>query len=164
VGRPAPGPAQAPSGCTDDDDPGRRRRAPPLTLVLAQLLVPVEPEKQLKLAKRITAGAGLSLPAARRLILRERAADGDNDGYVRNAGTGRTLKRIETILEDLADRVGIYLDMPGTEFNRLIDGADVFTRRQLVKLLQDANENLDGLAQAIRRRIPAVGLKQTASR
>jgi hypothetical protein len=126
--------------------------------------VPVEPEKQLKLAKRITAGAGLSLPAARRLILRERAADGDHDGYVRNAGTGRTLKRIETILEDLADRIGIYLDMPGPEFNRLIDGADLFTRRQLVKLLGDAVDNLEGLAEAVQKRIPAVGLKHAATR
>jgi ParB/RepB/Spo0J family partition protein len=137
---------------------------PRLTLMLAQLLAPIDDHaKQIALAKKITNGDGLSLAAARRLILRERAAAGDDAGYVRNAGTGRTLRRIESILEDLSDRMGVYLDMPGPEFNRLIDSADVFTRRQLVKLLNDAGESLADLADAVQKRIPAVGLRRAVS-
>jgi ParB/RepB/Spo0J family partition protein len=136
---------------TDDDD------RPALTFSIAQILVPVEPDQQLALAKRITAGEGMGLASARRFVLRERSEAGDETAYAGRNNRRRSIDVIESILVDLSERIGVYLDMPGSEFRKVIDQADNVTKRNVIKSIEEAAGNLDMLAPVIRERLPKTG-------
>lgn len=137
----------------DEDDDAR----PKVTFSIAQLLVSVEPPAaQVALARRITKGDGMGMAAARRFILRERSEAGDAKAYSGSRGHQRAIGTIESITEDVTERIGVYLDMPGPEINRLIDATDMRTKRLVVQSLRDAQENLAALAERIEERLPAL--------
>jgi len=137
---------------SEDDEP------PQLALMLGLLLVPLPQDEQLAMAKRITKGQGMSLAAARRMILRERAEAGDTKAY--SSRMGRSVSRIESICEDFGDRIGVYLDMPGPEFAALIDTVDHADKRRLVELLRDKASDLNVMADVVFKRLPKIGQKR----
>lgn len=140
--------------CGDGEDD---EETPRVTFQLAQLLVPLDHKDQLALARRITRGDGMTLTAARRMILKFRSEAGEQGVYVGGGGRPRSIRTIESMLEQITDKVGIYVDMPGKEFNQLVDGIDQRTKRTLVEAIKDVSENLVALADAIEaRRVAAV--------
>jgi hypothetical protein len=123
--------------------------------------VPVEPaEKQLALAKRITKGEGMSIAAARRLVLKERSKAGDAKAYANEHGPRRSITTIESIIVDTSDRIGVYLDMPGPDINRLIDSVDHLAKRRLIEAIEEHADNLKALANAVRSRLPKLGVRK----
>jgi hypothetical protein len=111
----------------------------------------MDAEDQVKYAKRIV-DRGMSLTAARRMILKARAKGGDVSAY--SAGHRRTLARLESCVADASERIGVFLDMPGVEFNRMIEQTDAFTRRGLVKALGELARSVKDLEETIEERAP----------
>lgn len=132
------------------DGEGEDARAP-LNFTLALLLVPLAPDAQLDYARRFVK-AGISLPAARRMIAKARTRAGHKSAYA-----GRKAEGIENMMAELVDRVGVYLDMPGTAFNRMVDGIDHATKRKLIKSIDETAELLATLSEAVRARLPKAG-------
>lgn len=122
----------------------------PLTFAVAQMLVTFPEKKQISLAKQIS--EGMSYAAARRLVLRER---GELDSQP-TQGAKRKLSTVESILEDLTDRIGIYLDMHPANLNVMIDAIANDQKRLLAELLRDAAGDLEALAEAIEKRFPVL--------
>jgi ParB/RepB/Spo0J family partition protein len=139
-----------PADGADDDRPR-------LTFSIAQLLVPVEPDQQLAMARKVTGGEGMGMAAARRLVIRERAEAGDTQVYGGHAKRRRTIEGIEPIVEELQERVGVYLDMPGAELRKMVDEAHHLTKRQVIKTIEEGVESLQGIADVIRARLPQTG-------
>jgi ParB/RepB/Spo0J family partition protein len=133
----------------DDQD-----EQPRLTFAIAQLLVPVPHGQQVALAKLITRGDGLSISEARRVVLRARAERGDTSAYLGGDGPKRTLATIQSIVRELSSRIGVYLDMPGPDINRLIDAADAKTKQKLLDAMEEGASDLTALADAVRKRLP----------
>jgi ParB/RepB/Spo0J family partition protein len=129
---------------------------PHLTFQLAQLLVAVDEAKQIQLARKITDGEGMSLSGARRMILQVRHKSGDKAAYS-GGRRGLSLGGIERAVTQFADRLGVYLDMPGMELNRLIDCLGTREKRELIDQLGDMTESLTILAESIEKRMPKVG-------
>ena len=127
----------------------------PISFQIAQLLVPLPQPRQLYIAKRIVKH-DYSYPAVRRMVVAERREAGEPESTILGMGPKRSLTKVESIVEDGSNRIGIFLDMPGVELNRLIDDLDNSTKRQLVKLISDYMDDLDGLGNAIEARIPKV--------
>lgn len=134
-----------PEDRSDDD-------SAPLTFSLAQLLVPLPQERQLAAANKIVRWQ-LSLAEARRYILQERVKTGDKRAYVSRKGMQRSVETIKSILDDSANRIGVYLDMPGEDFNALINAADKRTKAAIVERIECTLEELQGLAEAIKGRM-----------
>jgi ParB family chromosome partitioning protein len=130
----------------------------PLTFCIAQLLVPIAQSRQVELARKIVK-AEMSTAAARRYVLRERHEDGDDRAYAPTKSTKASINRIDSILTDFSDRVGVFVDMPGAELNRLIDAADNQQKRQIIESIEDTADTLEAIADAIRSRLPKIGVK-----
>jgi ParB/RepB/Spo0J family partition protein len=125
-----------------------------LTFSLAQLLVPLEPGRQIELARKITSGDGMTLLAARRLILKIRSKSGDEHAYSGGRrGPGRNINTLESTMTDFSNRVGIYLDMPGAQLGPMIDGLGAAGRRRMAERIEKLAEELGTLAEMIRERI-----------
>jgi ParB/RepB/Spo0J family partition protein len=132
----------------------REDESAPLTYALALLLVPMPPDRQLAAAKKIVTW-GLSLTEARRFILKERVKHGETDAYVSKRGPQRSAETIKSILDDAANRVGIYLDMPGNDFTALIDATDQRTKAAIVERIEAMVDDLQGLGEVIKQRLIA---------
>lgn len=136
----------------------------PLTFALAQLLVPMAQERQLAAARKIV-NWNLSMAEARRYILKQRAKAGDRSAYVSKRGVQRSIETIGSILSDATNRFGVFLDMPGPDFNALVDAADTRATARLVEQIESVCEELSGLAEVIRGRLnarrPAVDNRQS---
>lgn len=130
---------------------------PRLTFQLAQLLTDLTHDHQLELAPKLVA---LSVAAARRYVIAARR-DAGLPARKEHVTRARSLEALERMLEEVTDRIGIYLDMPAAELNGAIDSFDLHDRRQLARLLGEVAENLTGLAEAITARNPT--LKRRAS-
>jgi ParB/RepB/Spo0J family partition protein len=143
---------------SEDDEP------PPLTFQLAQSLVPLSADDQVKLAKKVTRGDGMSVAAARRMILKFRSDAGDDDVYGGGVGRPRSIRSIESMLEAITDKVGVYIDMPGADFNRIVDGLDQREKKTLVEAIQDVRQNLADLADSIEERRTAANRTPRARR
>jgi ParB/RepB/Spo0J family partition protein len=129
-----------------------------LSFTVAILLTAVDHDRQLKLARQIVK-QGLSNVAARRLVLRE------PDMKIDRSGSRRIrLDGIESILEDVTNRIGVYLDLPGSEINAMIDAAEAMDRRAIADMLYDAAGDLNALADAIDKRAPKKQNAQQRSR
>lgn len=128
--------------------------SPRLAFTVAQTLVQVPQDRQLKLARKITKGDGMKLSAARRFVLKERADAGDERAYTKNNGSKRSILTLETFMEDISNRIGVYLDMPGAEIVSLIDAIDHRAKRQLAESLEETASDLEALADTIKRRLP----------
>lgn len=138
----------------DGDDRGDAA-APRLTFTVALTLTGLEHDRQLELVKQITRGGGMSLAAARRFVMKARHAAGDKRAYTKlNGSPRRSLGSIDSILEDTSNRIGVFLDMPGAEINRLIDAADAYARRQIIEQIEETCGDLQALADAIKARLP----------
>jgi ParB/RepB/Spo0J family partition protein len=120
-----------------------------LSYSVAILLTNLDQDVQLKLAKTM-ARTQMSQAAARRLVLKQ------DPSLKRNAdGTNRIrLERIESIVEDVTNRIGVFLDMPGSEINQVIDQAHPRDRRQTAEACRDVAGDFTALAQAIESRLP----------
>lgn len=125
---------------------------PTLTSQLAQLLIPLEPEEQLRQARKVTSGDGMRVAEARRMILKVRSKS--EDSAYAGAGRKRSILTIESLLEMIGDKIGVYLDMPGSEFNQIVDRIDHFAKRDLIKSIDKTAEDLTSLAEAIEGRLP----------
>jgi ParB/RepB/Spo0J family partition protein len=140
--------------------PGENGEAP-LNYQIALLLVPVEQEDQQRLAKKIVKFE-MSVASARRLVLRERHESGDDKAYINNNGPKRSLASLDSILADFGDRMGVFLDMPGSDFNRLVDSISARDRRLLIESLEETAGNLTTMADAITRRLPKLAHRAVA--
>lgn len=126
---------------------------PRLTLSLAQLLVPVAPDEQVSYARQIV-DKGLSMAAARRMILKKRAAAGDKHAYHNKKGRQKTIDAMKSILSRVADQLGVYLDMPKDQLNTIIDAVDNADKRRLIRSIEAVSDNLIDLAEKVENRIP----------
>ena len=125
-----------------------------LSFAIAQLLVPLPAAQQIELAKAIVNGEAMSMAAARRHVLRARAKAGDTAAYRGNkTGKQRAINTIGSVIEAANDRIGIYLDMPGKDFNALIDSLDGDGKRALIEKVDEFADSLEGIAEAIKKRI-----------
>ena len=142
----------ADDGDFDETESVRPGKAP-LAFQLAILLVPLPHPRQVALAKKIC--AGMSVAAARRLVLNERRDAGESERNLHGHGqNARRLLTIDNFVEDFSNKVGIYIDMPGAELARLIDAESATDRRRIMKLLDETAESLVGLSEAIKSRLP----------
>lgn len=130
-----------------------------LTFSLAQLLVSCNEADQLRIARKIVAGEGMGMAQARRMILKERARQGDKNAYANKKGPARSIETIESILEDCSNRIGVYLDMPPAQLNAMIDAVDNRSKLLLIELMDGFNDNIAGLAEAIQARLTVARAK-----
>lgn len=119
----------------------------PLNSALAQILVPLPHPRQIVLAQKIVK-TGMSGAAARRMILREHRA-----ANVKAAqGPTRKLRTLASILGNAEDRIGVYVDMPGAEINKLIDAMSDDEKRLVVKVADELASSLQCISEAISSR------------
>lgn len=128
--------------------------SPPLNFSLAQLLVPLPEPRQLVLARRCVRSGGMTVAAARRIILKERHAAGDTKVYRNKTGAKRQLHGLEGMISDTTDRLGIFLDMPGPDLNALIDTLDGRSKRELIERSRELIEGIEGIIEQIQSRLP----------
>jgi ParB/RepB/Spo0J family partition protein len=135
--------------------------APTLTFTLAQMLVPLPAAEQMRLAKKVTAG-NLSMAGARRLILKRRSDSGEKDVYRVNNRRDRRVGTLASIVNDVDDKIGLYLDMPGADLNNLIDGMDNLDKRQLIEDIEELETTFSSIKEAIQSRLPKLNPRRTA--
>jgi ParB family chromosome partitioning protein len=132
--------------------PGEQEnQRPKITFQVAQYLSKLNEAKQLKFARRI-AKSVMGLAAVRRMILRD-------EDYQKADTRGRDrhdIAAVERIVADTRDRIGVYLDMPGSKINALIDQLTNRDKRLLVEAIEDLATDLTGLSSAVEARIPKV--------
>jgi hypothetical protein len=134
----------------DEDGAGTRVR---LTFVLGQMLAPLDEKQQIKLATQITRNDGMSMVAARRLIIGKRREAGVHCDF--KTGSTRAMRGLESTIADVADKVGVYLDMPISRLNQFVDSMSHFDKRKLIESIEELADNLTGLAEAVEARLPA---------
>jgi len=134
---------------------------PRLAFSVALTLTGLPQSRQLSMAKKITRGEGMSLVAAQRIVIREKAAAGE-DAHTRANGTKRSITTIEAYLEHFSNRIGIFFDMPPAQLRSMIDAIDNRSKRQLIEALEEVSDNLTGLAEDIRGRLPKLAARKTA--
>jgi ParB/RepB/Spo0J family partition protein len=125
-----------------------------LTFQLAQLLVTLDESKQLALANKITRGEGMGLAAARRFILKQRHRGGDKTAYLHHRGPRNSLGTMSSIIEAAGDRLGIYFDMPPSQFRLVADQGNIADRIAIIEQIEDLIEHLGGLAELIQAALP----------
>lgn len=145
-------PGDDPPDEADDDRPGL------LSYQTAQLLVPLPESEQIRMARKIV-NNGMSVVAARRMVLNIRMQQGETNVQRGRLGPNRLFATLESVVESATDRLGVYVDMPGAELNRLIDGADARSRRLIIERVDDLVETLEALAEAVRSRLPKVNAR-----
>ncbi len=121
---------------------------PRITFQIAQLLSRLDEASQLRFARKITKG-GMSLVASRRMILRDPSYK-----EAETRGRKHSITAVEKIVADTRDRIGVYLDMPGSKMNALIDALDNRSKRLMIEAIDELCEDFGALATAIERRIP----------
>jgi ParB family chromosome partitioning protein len=136
----------------------REDESAPLTFSLALLLVPMPQDRQLAAAKKIVSW-GLSLTEARRFILQQRVKSGEKDAYLSKRGPQRSIETIGSVLSDTANRIGIYLDMPGPDFKAMLEKTDAKTKSALVGQIDRIVEDLTGLAEVINAQLQSTAKK-----
>jgi ParB/RepB/Spo0J family partition protein len=135
-----------------DDDVAAEVEKPFLTFQLAQQLVSLPEAQQLSMARRITK-EGMSLAGARRVILRQRNKNGDADAAVHRRGPSVSMKAMDAMVRGFIDRVGVYVDMPGSAFTAMLDSADGRTKVKLLEAIEDLGDSLKILGSTIERQM-----------
>lgn len=121
-----------------------------ISFQIAQLLSRLDEASQLKFARKIVK-AEMSVAAARRMVLRDpdyRKAD--------TRGRDLSIAAVESIVAQARDRIGVYLDLPGTRINALIDAMENRDKRLMVEAIDDLVSDLQGLSAAVEARIPKI--------
>jgi len=120
---------------------------PDLKYSYGLLLTALPASEQVAPARKMA--KGMTIAAARRLVMKERAKRGATAVY-----KNRSIETIATILKEAEERLGIYIDMPAASINELIDAVDNRSKRLLVEQIEDFKDTLDAVAEAIESRLP----------
>jgi ParB/RepB/Spo0J family partition protein len=121
-----------------------------ITFQIAQLLSRLDEASQLKFSRKIVK-AEMSTAAARRMILKDPTyRESDTRGREFN------ISAVESIVAQARDRIGVYLDMPGSKITALIDVMDNRSKRLMVEAIDELCDELGSLSKAVEARIPKV--------
>lgn len=126
-----------------------------LTFSLALLLVPLAQNIQIELAQTIVKD-GLSLSAARRTILKRLRSEGMPIRSESTKYRKRQLGGLRNLVNTTTDRLGVYIDMPGPDFARLIDETDFDAKKEILRTTKELAENLSLIAEIVEERMPKV--------
>lgn len=132
---------------SDSDDPPR------LTTSLAITLTSLPEAQQLEISRKITRDEGMSVAKARRMILAYKSASGNRTAYTHNRGRKRSIASVESVLQDMNDRIGIWLDMSSAERAQLIDAVPDSQKKFIAEALADSAGTLSQLSEMIADRI-----------
>lgn len=130
--------------------------SPRLTFSLALLLTSLDHAEQIRLARQIVKGEGMSMVAARRMVLRAAPAASRLTGGRPRA---RSMQALKSTLSDASDRIGIYLDLPGPDIDAAIDAVDHREKRLLIEAIETLTSDLFDLGEKIESRLPKAGRK-----
>jgi hypothetical protein len=107
-----------------------------ITFQIAQLLSRLDEASQLKFSRKIVK-AEMSTAAARRMILKDPTyRESDTRGREFN------ISAVESIVAQARDRIGVYLDMPGSKITALIDVMDNRSKRLMVEAIDELCDEL----------------------
>ena len=143
----------------DDSTEGEKRK--PLTFSLAQMLTSLPNDKQVQLGTRIVE-TQMGLAEARRLIVRVARDGGHRLGEGNKRGPKRQIRPLQTLLDEIKARIGIYIDMPSTELTTLINALDNKEKTGMVEGIDQVVEYLLTITGRIQDTLPKT-VKKNAS-
>lgn len=121
-----------------------------LRFQIAQLLVPLPHDLQLRHAKKIAAD-GMSGAEARRYVLKQTA--GRKNVKPSGQGRSRSIRTLGSIARATHDRIGVYLDMKPAALTEMICNVDDDTKAELADQMEALADGLAGLAEELRKAI-----------
>lgn len=129
---------------TDEEIPDEPRRSR-LTLQLGLLLVPFPQELQFPLASKII---DMTFAEARRTVLKAKRGAG-----IKNESSRSPFDQFDSLhmlVITMADKLGVFVDMEGHEFNSILGSVGITDRTKLVKAMTTLRDNIDMLADSVR--------------
>lgn len=130
----------------DEEDDAKRF----LTLSLALLIVPLPAEIQLRVAREITDGK-MNLAQARRHTLRQLREAGHSP--TKHTCGRKQARSLGSLGERLRDSVGVYLDMPDSELDQMIQSTGVAVQLHMLKAMSELHEELGQLVEVLGKKI-----------